>query len=58
MDEEIDLSIFELVSKPIKKTSSIYDCISIKRLLTALSYYDRLDVINNENKFYFAILWI
>ena len=50
MDKDIDFSTFEIVTKPIEKAvSPISECISIERLLTALSYYDKLNIINNEN---------
>ena len=50
MDKQIDFSIFEVVSNPMEKAvSPISECISMKRLLTALSYYDKLDIMNNEN---------
>ena len=33
-NKDIDFSIFELVSKPMEKTSSIYDCIAIRLIKT------------------------
>ena len=45
-----DLTIFQQSSSPMKSCSKEPgNCIVIKRILTALSYYNHLDINNNEN---------